>query len=168
MSKLFLMMGAPGAGKSYWAHHHLEPTDKYISRDEIRFSFLNDSDEYFAKENEVFNEFIKQINNSLTIYDRVFADATHLNFASRNKTISKINVPIDEINVVFLDTPLNTCLERNAKRQGRKFVPENVIKNMYKSIRLPEKEEGINKVYIIKDDNKMQILDFDYDDGLIF
>ena len=95
------------------------------------------------------------------IYDNVFADATHLNFASRNKTISRINVPVDEINVVFLDTPLNICIERNAKREGRKFVPETVIKNMYKSIRLPEKEEGINKVYIVKDNNPIQIIDFD-------
>ena len=88
------------------------------------------------------------------IYDNVFADATHLNFASRNKTISRINVPVDEINVVFLDTPLDICIERNAKREGRKFVPETVIKNMHKSIKLPEKEEGINKVYIVKDNNQ--------------
>ena len=164
MSKLFLMMrSATERGKSYWAHHHLKSTDKYISRDEIRFSFLKDEDEYFARENEVFDEFIKQINNSLMIYDNVFADATHLNFASRNKTISRINVPVDEINVVFLDTPLDICIERNAKREGRKFVPETVIKNMHKSIKFPEKEEGINKVYIVKDNNPIQIINFDND-----
>ena len=133
------------------------------SRDEIRFSFLKDEDEYFARENEVFDEFIKQINNSLMIYDNVFADATHLNFASRNKTISRINVPVDEINVVFLDTPLDICIKRNAQRTGRKFVPETVIKNMYRSIKFPEKEEGINKVYIVKDNNPIQIIDFDND-----
>ena len=159
MSKLFLMMGAPGSGKSYWTHHHLESTDKYISRDEIRFSFLKDEDEYFARENEVFNEFIKQINNSLMIYDNVFADATHLNFASRNKTISRINVPVDEINVVFLDTPLDICIERNAKRKGRKFVPETVIKNMYRSIKFPEKEEGIKNVYVIKENEPINIIE---------
>ena len=163
MSKLFLMMGAPGSGKSYWARNHMNIKDKYISRDEIRFAFLKDGDEYFSKETEVFNEFIAEINHYLTIYDRVFADATHLNFASRNKTISRINVQVDEINVVFLDTPLDICIERNAKREGRKFVPETVIKNMYKSIRLPEKEEGINKVYIVKDNNPIQIVDFDND-----
>ena len=65
------------------------------------------------------------------IYDNVFADATHLNFASRNKTISRINVSVDEINIVFLNTPLDICIGRNAKRKGRKFVPETVIKNMH-------------------------------------
>ena len=49
MSKLFLMMGAPGSGKSYWATHHLSERDKYISRDEIRFSFLEENDAYLQK-----------------------------------------------------------------------------------------------------------------------
>ena len=160
MSKLFLMMRCTSdRGKSYWAHHNLKSTDKYISRDEIRFSFLKDEDEYFARENEIFDEFIKQINNSLMIYDNVFADATHLNFASRNKTISRIHVPVDEINVVFLDTSLNTCIKRNAQRTGRKFVPETVIKNMYRSIKFPEKEEGIKNVYVIKENEPINIIE---------
>lgn len=159
MSKLYLMAGAPGSGKTYWATHHLTENDKYISRDEIRFSMLEDKDDYFARENEVFDEFIKQINNSLMIYDNVFADATHLNFASRNKTISRIHVPVDEINVVFLDTSLNTCIKRNAQRTGRKFVPEIVIKNMYRSINFPEKEEGIKNVYVIKENEPINIIE---------
>lgn len=161
MSKLFLMMRcATERGKSYWATHHINNIkDKYISRDEIRFAFLKDGDEYFAKETEVFNEFINQINHYLTIYDRVFADATHLNFSSRNKTISRINVPVDEINVIFLDTPLDICLQRNSKRTERKFVPEKVIRDMYNRIRMPEKEEGISKVYIIKDNQPINIIE---------
>lgn len=159
MSKLYLMAGAPGSGKTYWATHHLTENDKYISRDEIRFSMLEDKDDYFARENEVFDEFIKQINNSLMIYNNVFADATHLNFASRNKTISRIHVPVDEINVVFLDTSLDICIKRNAQRTGRKFVPETVIKNMYRSIKFPEKEEGIKNVYVIKENELINIIE---------
>ena len=101
------------------------------------------------------------------IYDNVFADATHLNFASRNKTISRINIQVDEINVVFLNTPLDICIERNAKREGRKFVPETVIKDMFNRIKVPEKEEGISKVYIIEDNKPIHIIDFD-NDNLIY
>ena len=50
MSKLYLMAEAPGSGKTYWATHHLTENDKYISRDEIRFSMLEDKDDYFARE----------------------------------------------------------------------------------------------------------------------
>lgn len=97
------------------------------------------------------------------IYDNVFADATHLNFASRNKTISRINIQVDEINVVFLNTPLDICIKRNTKREGRKFVPETVIKDMFNRIKVPEKEEGISKVYIIEDNKPIHIIDFDND-----
>ena len=159
MSKLFLMMGAPGSGKSYWAQHHIKPTDKYISRDEIRFSMLQENDDYFDKEGEVFNKFIQTINNSLLVYDNVFADATHLNAVSRNKTISRINVPIDEINVIYLKTPLEICLKRNSTREGRKLVPESVIKDMFNRIKIPEKEEGISKVYIIEDNKPIHIIE---------
>ena len=159
MSKLFLMMGAPGSGKSYWAEHHLKITDKYISRDEIRFSFLSDGDEYFSKENEVFNEFIRQINASLTFYDRVFADATHLNYNSRMKTLNRITVPVEEVNVIFLDTPLQTCLERNSKRTGRKLVPNQVVRNMFNSIAEPTELEGISKLYRIREDEPIQIIE---------
>lgn len=159
MSKLFLMMGAPGSGKSYWAQHHIQSTDKYISRDEIRFSMLQENDDYFDKEGEVFNKFIQTINNSLLVYDNVFADATHLNAASRNKTISRITVPVDEINVIYLKTPLEICLKRNSTREGRKLVPESVIKDMFNRIKVPEKEEGINKVYIIEDNKPIHIIE---------
>lgn len=157
MSKLFLMAGAPGSGKSYWCKHHMTSKDKYISRDEIRFSMLEDGDDYFAKEGKVFDNFIKQINCSLMVYDNVFADATHLNFSSRNKTISRITAPVDEINVIFLDTPLELCLARNVKRTGRKFVPEDTIIDMYNRIRLPEFEEGIKKLYIVRPNQKIEL-----------
>ena len=51
---------------------------------------LKDEDSYFSKEKEVFKEFCKQIDIALQSYDNVIADATHLNFASRNKTLRNI------------------------------------------------------------------------------
>lgn len=120
---------------------------------------LQENDDYFDKEGEVFNKFIQTINNSLLVYDNVFADATHLNAASRNKIISRITVPIDEINVIYLKTPLEICLKRNSTREGRKLVPESVIKDMFNRIKVPEKEEGISKVYIIEDNKPIHIIE---------
>lgn len=159
MAKLFLMSGAPGSGKSYWATTHLPENSIYISRDKLRFEKIGEKDTYFSKEGDVFREFVRQIEEGLIKYDNVFADATHLNPASRNKLISNLcpTSPIEEINVVFLDTPLEVCLARNAKREGRKYVPEEVIKHMYRTIKLPEKEEGIKKVYIVKENEPIII-----------
>lgn len=63
---LVLMCGAPGSGKTTIAKKLMCNNDLYISRDEIRYSMISDEDEYFSKEKEVFNEYIKQIDEALT------------------------------------------------------------------------------------------------------
>ena len=74
---LVLMCGAPGSGKTTIAKKLMGNNDLYISRDEIRYSMISDEDEYFSKEKEVFNEYIKQIDEALTKnYHWIFADAT--------------------------------------------------------------------------------------------
>lgn len=122
---------------------------------------LDENDEYFAKEKEVFKEFCRQIDEAFEVYDTVIADATHLNFASRNKTLRNIKTKLDEINVVFINTSLEIAIERNAKRTGRKLVPEQTIRNMYNSIALPDELEGINKTYIIDNETqKIKIIEY--------
>ena len=67
------MTGIPGAGKSSWLENNfVEDRDYIISRDAIRFSMLKDSDEYFAKEDEVFKTFVKYIPNLSVIFNTPF------------------------------------------------------------------------------------------------
>ena len=49
---LWLMCGAPGSGKSWFAKNILKTDDtwQYISRDEIRFSLIKEGEDYFGKE----------------------------------------------------------------------------------------------------------------------
>lgn len=86
--------------------------------------------------------------NTPTI-NRVFIDATHLNQASRNKILNEVNIKPDEINVIWLKTPLRVCLERNKKRVGRANVPEKSIKNMYYNLEEPSNKENIDYLYIV-------------------
>ena len=107
----------------------------YISRDEVRYSMLNDGDEYFSKEKAVFNEFIHRINKAIDNPEitSIVVDATHLNWASRNKTLSKLHLnDVDVIPVVF-NTPLDICLNRNDTREGRANVPHSALIKMYNS-----------------------------------
>lgn len=63
---LFIMVGLPGSGKSTFlkrrAHEFTTSRCGYtvVSRDAIRFSLLSDTDDYFAKENEVFKKFTQE------------------------------------------------------------------------------------------------------------
>ena len=128
---LVLLAGIPGSGKSFWLRTHLGEGDVYVSRDEVRFSLLGDDEDYFSHEAEVFNKFVAQIDENLNKGLRVFADATHINWPSRRKLLERIhdkeNIDID---VYVFKTPVETCLERNAQREGRARVPDNVIRRM--------------------------------------
>ena len=129
---LVLLAGIPGSGKSTWLRTHLGDGDAYVSRDEVRFSIISDDEDYFSHETEVFDKFVAEIEKKLNEGKRVFADATHINWASRRKLLERIhdkeNIDID---VYTFDTPLEVCLERNEQREGRARVPSSVVKRMF-------------------------------------
>ena len=128
---LVIFSGIPGSGKSTWAKAHLTDDIAWISRDEVRFALLDEDEDYFAHETEVFEKFVEQINQNLKAGKRVFADATHINWASRRKLLERIKDKQDtNIDVYVFRTSLGTCLERNKRRAGRSCVPEKIIRRM--------------------------------------
>ena len=137
------MSGLPGSGKSTWVKNQLNNKGGFwASRDAMRFSMVREDEPYFERETEVFNAWIAQICEALAnpLIEDIYVDATHLNDRSREKTLSRL--PKENIkkitNVVFL-VPIETCLERNAQRTGREVVPEETIRNMQKSFKMPKK-----------------------------
>ena len=56
MPTLYIYCGIPGSGKSYYAQN-IQKDVPYLSRDAIRFSMVNEDEEYFSKETKVFNCF---------------------------------------------------------------------------------------------------------------
>lgn len=134
MKNLFITIGIPGCGKTTWIKNKIkEIGGVHISRDEIRFSLLNENDNYFDKEIEVFEKFINTIQESIDneIDNNIFIDATHLSESSRNKLLSRINIRDNKITFVNFEVPLEIALERNEKRTGRAFVPRGQIRRMF-------------------------------------
>ena len=173
MSKLYVACGIPGSGKSTYLANYVKEfyqdecsnMYKIVSRDAIRFSLLKEGDDYFSCEREVFNIFIKEIFNALREGKDCFADATHLTKASRKKLFNALLdynknhfdkgfLKIDGINAIYIDTPLEICLERNENRTGLSHVPSNKIEEMYINFQKPMKEEGFDNIIIINYEGK--------------
>ncbi len=152
MSKLYMMMGAPGCGKTTFAKQNFPNKVKYISRDEIRYDILKDGEDYFSHEKEVYNKFVDEIAAALNEGEGlVIADQTSLNTAARSKLLNALKerrAYPDKVIVIYINRPLKQILEFNNKRTGREKVPEDAIKRMYYSIDLPKGFQGIDELHI--------------------
>ncbi len=141
---IHILSGCPGSGKSYFANK-LKSEDNYHlrSRDEIRDAlreFMGCKEYFPVKANEEWAFWISILTTSIENMedgDHLIIDQTSCSFGSLTKLITAIRPVLDEENdtiiVRIFDTPLATCLERNAARTGFACVPDSVIYNMHAS-----------------------------------
>lgn len=159
-SKIYLMCGIPGAGKSTYLKTRFTNIPCIISRDEIRFTLVREDEEYFSHEDEVYKEFIEQIKDALRFETEVFVDATHLNEASRAKTLRSLGKSLKdvEVNIIWVRVPLEVALAQNENRIGtRSYVPKSVIRRMYSQLTKPSKEEGFDHIYVFENGKEKEI-----------
>lgn len=145
-NKLLILCGIPGSGKSTWAENFQKRIGKenckIVSRDQIRFSLLDENDDYFTKEKEVFSKFCKQIQDELDSGVKyVIADATHSNKKARETLIRNLHIYSIDIIPVEFNTTLEQCLINNNFREGRSCVPEKTIVEMYNRCENPSLSE---------------------------
>lgn len=158
---LYILVGAPGSGKSYYAKHNLNDY-VYISRDEVRFSMITDEDDYFSKEKQVYKEYVRRIKEALLNKDNkaVVADATHLNWPSRRKLLYSLEeiILMNDIKVIpiVIQASLKTILKRNAGRTGRARVPADNIIDMYDKMTDPKNDvfHYNDIIYVNAEENK--------------
>ena len=154
MNTLYILCGPSGCGKSTWARNFTKEHKEVLwaSRDEIRYTLLKDGEDYFSHEKEVFRRFVRTIFAELADGFDCIADATHLNEFSRRKLTQALDMYITEYNIIYVvfNTDVNTCIKRNANREGRTNVPENIIRNMYRDYRAPSMDEDERVIDIIE------------------
>lgn len=127
--RVFLMSAPSGAGKSTFIKERiLNYGGVHISRDKVRFNMVSEDEDYFAREDEVFNEWIRQCQEAIdgNVYKDIYIDATHISDRSRAKTINCLNINHDEVMLI--------CV--------RVVVPDEVIDSMYKNFSYPSKRYG--------------------------
>ena len=156
MVTLYVMVGIPGSGKSTWAKAHLTNAD-YISRDVVRLSIIKDNEDLFSHEDEVYDKFVDILADGLRAGRDMIADATHMSHGARHKLIralTKAKMTPDQYNIIFvmMDTPVNECIARDEKREGRAHVTASVIQRMYKSLSTPfvGEFENVKEVWIVR------------------
>ncbi|MBQ8585536.1 MAG: AAA family ATPase [Butyricicoccus sp.] len=54
----------------------------------------------------------------------------------------------------FMESRLQPCLERNAKREGKERIPEKAIAATSNRLQLPRLEEGFDELYFVKNDGQ--------------
>lgn len=153
MSSLFMICGCPGSGKTTWVQDQIKNTKydtAWVSRDVIRFSMVAEDEEYFSKEDDVFRIFCETIQKELDAGKVVFADATHLNEKSRNRTLDRLNLNGVEVNMVNFNLPVEVCLKQNENRKGtRAYVPRSVIRRMHAQYVEPNNNEKYPYTHIL-------------------
>ena len=140
MNKLYTMVGIPGSGKSTIANQI--PNAVVISSDAIRKE-LYGAEEIQGNGKQVFDLVYKRIGEELAKEHDVVFDATNLTPWARKAVF---RFPAERI-AVFVNTPLDVCLKRNAVRERK--VPEEVIYRMYHSLTCPNKSEGFKTIITI-------------------
>jgi predicted kinase len=158
LNKLYVLVGVPGSGKSTWIANHqaaFKHPYKVVSRDKIRFSLLKENEDYFSKEKETYNQYIKEIKENLNDGYDVFADATHLNRGSRTKLLRALRESLKDITVeaIVINVSLKTALKQNNLRTGRELVPEDAIRRMYNQFSIPSFDEGFDKIWVYQNED---------------
>ena len=157
--RVFLTVGIPASGKSTFIRKQIkENGGVYISRDEVRFSIITNEDDYFGKENLVFDTFAKIVQNAIDNEngpENVYVDATHVSKGSRKKILNRLSFGnVKEIVWLYFNVSAETALARNATRTGRSLVPESAMLSMARNITKPVPSK-YTRVWTINEDGEV-------------
>ena len=155
-----MLVGIPGSGKSTFRESYASPDDMIISFDDLKEKvfgphgahedkgkeFNGDYEAAARKYHSLFNKSVSVMFDEMRRSDKnVILDATSLTEAHRHRLLKDHGDLFDEKVAVWIDTPLDVCLERNKARS--RVVPEDVIYRMNFDLEIPSLKEGFDAVY---------------------
>ena len=147
--KAFVMVGAPGAGKSTFATALANTENAHIvSGDNVRAELYGSANTQgdWVDIQERIEELVSEFCGKTVILD-----GTHYRSSYRKEAIALLrSYGYDQIEAVVINPDLDTCIMRNANRH--RGVPRHVIVAMYKKLQssLPFIDtDGFDKVTLV-------------------
>lgn len=153
MTKLILLIGLPGSGKSSLAQQLVAecPQRRLISTDAIRAQLFGDENiqgTWLLVWQRVQEQFLQAVELiSLGQASEAIYDATNAARKQRQEAIALArDCGFTHLTALWVNTPIEVCLERNQKRSRQ--VPEGVIWQMYRQLQdaPPSLSEGLDRL----------------------
>jgi len=151
MSKVYVLIGVPGAGKSTWVANQEWAKDcVYVSSDQL----IDEEAERQEKTyNDVFKEYVTtaislmldQVIEAREAGKDIIWDQTSVSVKSRKKKFSMLP-DYEHIAVVFDTPPASELMRRLASRPG-KNIPWEVVSSMINNFEMPSEEEGFKEIW---------------------
>ena len=134
------MVGLQGSGKSTWVARHLAATHAVVSKDHWPNARRKE-----ARQSRVVAE-------HLAAGRSVVVDNTNPRVEDRAALVELAGGAGVPVRAVWLDLPLETCLERNRAREGRAHVPEHGVLATRRRFVPPSTDEGFDRVDVVGDE----------------
>jgi len=140
-----LSVGLPGSGKTTWFKRKgVTP----LSSDLLRALLFDDPTQQ-GHQDLVFSSLRYLLRARLMARMPMnYVDATNLSPKERRHWVRLAREFGYEMHAVYFDVPLDTCRERNQKRQ--RVVPDEVMQRMASKLRPPTFEEGFAKIIVVR------------------
>ncbi len=154
---IVLLCGLYGSGKMEFAMKYFQDKGRSrISRSDIRknvYEMTNFGEQWnpdrFSEENDALVKHIERkiVEHLIHQKKKILLINTFITKRSRQSTLDLARQSKKTIGAVFLNRPLEQCLERNSK--SSLAVPQEVIYKLHSRIELPEKGEGFNEIMTV-------------------
>lgn len=140
---IYLMIGAPGAGKSTYVKN-VFPGMEILSCDEIREKKFGAKRSLEIRE-VVLNEMLEYIIDRCKKMESLVIDTTYFNQIENRVRLFGVISP-KNINVIYIDTTVDICLQQNKLRDGARVIEDHMIKYLHDNIDPPNQDEGFYSI----------------------